>query len=433
MLSKKSVFFIILMILIFGLIFRLNGLTSESAWLDETLSVYKARYFSDIVNNFPAWHCPFYLLLAGIFVKTFGPSIVALRILSLFFGISSIIMIYILGKELFNRRIGVITSLFLAFSSYHIFYSQEARMYSLLFFLSLISMYFFIKYFNNNNKNCLKFFCITTVLSLYTHLFSILTLVAQNIFFILSNFFKKNFQRLKEWIVFQFVIVMVSIPALVSIFLNVDFVNLEVWRRGFVEFSFLEINFSGGWWTSMLFRYLLVYGLIFLVLKWKHISIKDKNSLSLMVLWIIIPILFSIIYTYFIGNLFIARYVIYLSIGYYFLVAFSIDKLHKYLKVPVIILFLVLTSIYLLDFQEQPHRGDWKGVSQYIQSIQEGYEHIIIEPGFALIPFSYYHDKDCFLSTNIYDCATSNKIYTVWNNTEQEKKYTNQARKIIYI
>ena len=60
-------------------------------------------------------------------------------------GSLSVLLIYKFGKELFNKNAGLIAALIMAVSVFQIKYSQEARTYSLIVFLTLLSNYFFLR------------------------------------------------------------------------------------------------------------------------------------------------------------------------------------------------------------------------------------------------------------------------------------------------
>ena len=60
-------------------------------------------------------------------------------------------MIYAVGRQLFNKQVGLVAALILALSSFNITYSQEARMYTLMVLLALLSMYFFWRFLQQSN------------------------------------------------------------------------------------------------------------------------------------------------------------------------------------------------------------------------------------------------------------------------------------------
>src|SRR3989344_607557 len=136
----------IYLILILGLVIRLISL-NQSFWLDEATSATVVRDLSvgQLFTNFlPGdFHPPLYYLILKFWSTAFGISEVALRFLSVLAGIGTIYTTYLIGKELKDKKLGIIAGLLLATSGLHIYYSQETRMYALAtLFVSLTLLYF---------------------------------------------------------------------------------------------------------------------------------------------------------------------------------------------------------------------------------------------------------------------------------------------------
>src|SRR5260370_23474713 len=75
---------------------------------------------------------PLYNLILYTTIRLFGDSEVVLRLPSVVFAIANIYLLYRLGTVLWDRLTGVFAAALLALSGFHLWYSQEARMYSLL-------------------------------------------------------------------------------------------------------------------------------------------------------------------------------------------------------------------------------------------------------------------------------------------------------------
>ena len=137
----------IYLIIFFGFIFRLISI-NQSLWLDEATSALVAKMsVADIFSKFlPGDFHPslYYLFLKG-WVALFGMGEVALRIPSVIFGVATIYATYLVAAKLFNRRVGLISSSLMATSGLAVYYSQEARMYSLAAFLVGFLVYLFLE------------------------------------------------------------------------------------------------------------------------------------------------------------------------------------------------------------------------------------------------------------------------------------------------
>lgn len=74
-------------------------------------------------------------------------------LISAIFGVLSIILLFIIAKDIFNENIALLSALFLAISQYHTMYSREglAEVDSVFFFL--LSFYFYLKSCKTDSKN----------------------------------------------------------------------------------------------------------------------------------------------------------------------------------------------------------------------------------------------------------------------------------------
>ncbi len=126
-------------ILILALILRIP-LLNGSFWLDEAAQALEsARPLSqqfDIIGDFqpPLMHLFTFLALLMSQQEWWARLITALIP-----GLISIGLAYTIGKKLFNQATGLITALLLATSSFHIFYAQELRPYSLALMWAMFS------------------------------------------------------------------------------------------------------------------------------------------------------------------------------------------------------------------------------------------------------------------------------------------------------
>jgi uncharacterized membrane protein len=125
-------------------------------------------------------HLPLYFYFMHYWINWFGTSEWALRFPSALFGALTVMMIFFLGRELFNLFTGVVSSLLLAFSPDHIYYSQQARMYPLLVFLVVLSTYSMIVATRRSSEKWpYVIYALLSIAGLYTHYEYIFCLAAQ--------------------------------------------------------------------------------------------------------------------------------------------------------------------------------------------------------------------------------------------------------------
>ena len=83
----------------------------------------------------------------------FGNSEVVLRFIPALLGVLTIPLIYLVGKEFMDRNVGIIAAAAFAFSPFLIFYSQEARAYSMMLFFVTFCHGFLFQGLKNNAMN----------------------------------------------------------------------------------------------------------------------------------------------------------------------------------------------------------------------------------------------------------------------------------------
>jgi len=137
----------IILILLLGLILRLIAL-NQSLWLDEAIGaiVVKNQTLFQIITEFIKHdnHPPLYYLTLKLWSGLFGYSEVSLRSLSVLFGLGTIFLTYKFGEKL-SKNVGIIGAILMATSQFHIYYSQETRMYSMAAFLGILAFYMFLE------------------------------------------------------------------------------------------------------------------------------------------------------------------------------------------------------------------------------------------------------------------------------------------------
>lgn len=127
-------------ILALSLVIRIIGI-NQSLWLDEAISVNVVSNlgYTEIVKHFSPtdFHPPGYYLTLKAWIGVFGKSEPAVRMLSVLFSLVTIYMVYLLAGNGAAALVG--------FNPLLVYYSQEARMYSMVTMLLTVAVYFLVK------------------------------------------------------------------------------------------------------------------------------------------------------------------------------------------------------------------------------------------------------------------------------------------------
>jgi 4-amino-4-deoxy-L-arabinose transferase-like glycosyltransferase len=179
---------------------RLYRLDSQSVWYDEIFAMSVSRLpframqrmlVSDVV------HPPLHYYALHLWFQAFGFGPVAARLLSVIFGCLAVVMMYVLGRYLFDARAGWISSLLLGCSQLGVMYSQEARPYAQFLFLFLACAYLFVRAIREKRLRLWITFVGSASLLIYTHYYGFLVL-GSLAFFALC--YRKRYRLSRAWI-----------------------------------------------------------------------------------------------------------------------------------------------------------------------------------------------------------------------------------------
>jgi uncharacterized membrane protein len=166
-----------------GLVLRCWNI-NQSFWWDEiwsTMAYAKAGSIWQVVSSLGYYfnNHMFYSLLAHGSIKILGESEIALRLPALVMGLLGIVMLFQFGKSFLGASAGIIASLLLAISAFHIDHSSEARGYSALALFSILSSFYFLKGLKTNGLRSWTLFTLFTSLGFYSHVFMIAVSISQ--------------------------------------------------------------------------------------------------------------------------------------------------------------------------------------------------------------------------------------------------------------
>ncbi len=138
----------IYLVLIVALLLRLVAL-NQSLWLDEATTAQTVKHFSyiDLIFRFAStdFHPPLYYLFMKAWTSLFGYSEIALRMPSVLFSLIAGWFVYLIGNIVINKKSGVWAAAFFLFNPLIVYYSQEARMYSMATCFLTVAVYLFIQ------------------------------------------------------------------------------------------------------------------------------------------------------------------------------------------------------------------------------------------------------------------------------------------------
>ena len=466
-------------ILLLGAVFRFYELGNESYWIDEISTVYEAQQSvtqiitSGRLDQPLAYYLPFHY-----WIQIFGTSETGTRVFSALFGIGTIALVYMIGRELFSREIGLLGAL-MAVSWSQIYYSQIARYYVFAEFFSLLSFLFLILALKRKKSQYFVYYGIVSVLMLYSHSFSVFVLAAQNLFFLL--YWRKNKQFIYTWITCQVLIVAAFIPTLYILLKNggisgtaastigswineptIKDLIRTIYNYLFPQnyqhdWSFILISFGAG------FLLFLLGGLLNSNKKQKNqgstglkswllssINFSHINSeFILVILWFVFPVLLPFIYSKIFSPIFLERYTIFAAPAFFLLISMAIFAIRRFVPVYITLcamMVVVLPGLY--DYYSSDVNEQWQETAAYVQEYSKAGDVVVFAPDQNDVQhknFEWYYRGSvpaCGISTQVLDegafsdaitnCASGyNRYWVVIRGTPDTEIYNRFTKFIL--
>src|SRR5262245_7217231 len=165
-----------------GAALRFATLGAQSFWYDEAVTVRLLHMdLTGMLGAIPNKEStpPLYFVLAWLWTRPFGTGEVGLRSLSALLGTAAIPVFYAAARELCSRRAALIVAALAAFNPLLVWYSQEARSYSLLVLLSALSLWGFARLLRRPDGVAAAVWALASALALATHYFAVFLIVPE--------------------------------------------------------------------------------------------------------------------------------------------------------------------------------------------------------------------------------------------------------------
>jgi uncharacterized membrane protein len=381
---------IIISLIILALILRLSFLGKGSIRADEgaTLDLAAADWNTYLSDAHHDVHPPLYYRFLHIFTGI-GDSEFTLRLSSVIPSVLSVLLLYLLGRKLFDEKTALIAAGILAISQYHIRYAQFLRMYSILVLLALLSTYYYWILITEKPRFRTKiFYILSSTALIYTHYYGFLILLFQGLFLIID---KKARKRFIPHIPLFAIIILLFIPwapiikdqLLTETDLYTSFIDQPL-TLSFTTISSYNIFAQGG-----LFIYQFLIGYLkaamnapFIIITILSITIilaasrqliKERKAKQQALLFLSLTIIGSIgivlLIQYFKLVLVMpySRYLMIVSPLFLILIAYGISRYAKRIFITLLAIWIILNLITLYAYYATDYdRENWKKISSQI-------------------------------------------------------------------
>lgn len=422
----------ILLILLLGLILRLIRI-DQSFWLDEaSQAIMSSHSISSIwFGREGDFHPPLSYIFSHFFLLI-SHNDIWLRMLPILFGIGSIYVLYLIGQKLFNKNIALIGAVLLAISPYHVYYSQEFRMYSQTVFFALLSIYFFTNVVKKGSFINVVSFAVVSAALIYTHYFGVFLLISLLLYVFLSER-NSMLTVIKAFLLIIF-LYLPWVPQLLlqlkngvgadqllpgwGNVLNVPF--LKAIPLTFLKFSIGRIDFENNALYFMIA--IVVLSLFFIPIIYAIKKYKESN-VGFVIIWLFLPVTLALCVSFFIP-LFQPFRLLYVLPAYYVLIAFGLSKMGRYKNILLTaVVFVSIISLGSYYINQWFLREDWKSAVNYVnQNVNDSDLVVFVWPQ-PFPPYEWYKGNENTLSL-------VDQLPVKEENVQQKLKIVEDASKI---
>lgn len=363
------------LILAIGLILRIINL-NQSLWLDEASQVILSldSIHSIFFNHGADFHPPLSYILMHFWI-IFSKNEVWLRLLSVVFGVATLYFTYLISKKLFNKKTGFMSAFLLAISPFHIYYSQEVRMYSEASFFAVLSMYFFYLWLTLEKFKYSFGYIMATTALIYTHYDGFFLLISQ-LFFI--AFYKKD--KIKIFLLSLLSISLLWTPWIPRFLIQLRAgLNVNQYLPGwkdvlsvpfykalpliFLKFSIGRVDFENkNFYLVLAILVITVFGYVIL----QSLKRTGNSNFKLVLLWFLIPIILA---SFISLRLPINQpfRLLYILPAFYILLVLGLTSLGKYKQIMFgAIITISFSGVLLYYFNPKYQRENWREASSFV-------------------------------------------------------------------
>lgn len=425
-------------VVLLGFSLRVYEIEGQSLWYDEAVT---AQVVQQGVGELARWTAddiqpPLYYTAVAGWTQAAGLSEAALRLPSAFFGVLMIALAFALGKRLFGPAAGLLAALLAAVQPLWVYYSQEARMYTLLTTLGMLAGYALLRILaaapvqNGYPKTRLLWwtaFAAAAIALLYTHYFATFLLLAFGIYFLVVVLVHRGPQTarlLAEGVVVTLVVALAYLPWLPNALRRFG-VDSSYWQ-GTLKLNealrHIAISFTTGEtvlegqaiplaWIVGVIAVACLAALLVTAFRDQRLEVGGqrsearvrRSSVLFVLLYLLVPIIAILALSYRTPK-FNPRYLMLASPGLVLLLAgglalpFSRPRttlgatLLRLAAGAGILVMLLISAFVLRNWYSDPTftKDDWRGAAAFVRSQIQPDEAVVLVSGHATPAWRYY-------------------------------------------
>jgi uncharacterized membrane protein len=431
--------------LLAAFVLRIWLLGDQNIWWDEGLAIWAVRQGWVRMTLWTASdvHPPLYFWLLKAWVSLAGETEFAARFISLLCGVVTVAALYPLAKALLGQRIALLAALLLAFSRFHVWWSQEMRMYVVATLWGVLSLHMLLRWCSAEAwwstgarwprpppARQAVLYVLATVAGLYTLYLFVTVVLIENLFF-LCLLSRQN-RAMRRHSLTRWVLAQTAVLALFAPWLAVALPRMHSWSvaepfslRLFVQLyaTLLTLGISTyvERYAGVVAPFFVIVAAAVVTLSWSGAkrlrgeqtvadrpatgaALGTRGGLSialLLGLYLIVPTLVVYVLTRPRGLFYAprveARYLVLFAPAFYLLLAWSIALLHRRVKWLGLaaLLFVAIASAWTLPqhYAGRYLRDEHQTMVRIIASYAQPGDAVLLVAGSRYPIFGYYYGR----------------------------------------
>lgn len=407
--------------IILSVLISMLTLSTQSIRLDEAQSLWVSSKSIPMILHLVAQdvHVPLYEFILHFWLQFFGLNITMARGLSFIFFLFTLPVLYRLCREASNRNIALMSVAFFSFSPFILWYSNEARMYSLFTLITSLNHLYFLRLYHSQGMKSRAGYFITTLLGMYTHYFFFILLFSQSLFVLLEyvlHFFRdkvpirslwtENKQFLLSYLQSLVLAGILFLPWFIYFILMGGAANTQPLIPPPTSYNLFQvfINFLFGFQSQLLQSILVSLWPLFILILFFIFTQRQRMLVSDIPYFTLVsfsPIAIVFLLSY-IKPIFLSRYLIFVTPTLFFMIAWFILGYSK--RVSAIIATISLVILFgLLLLQNlsytTPVREDYQQASSYLEEEATPRDLIAVSAPFTIYPIEYSYQGHSRITT----------------------------------
>jgi mannosyltransferase len=367
----------------------------QGIWFDEAVTMSNVQLPYDLGRYLRADATPpLYPLLVHAWLQVFGTSLVAARALSALASAASVVAIFQLGRRFLDARTGLFAAALLLTSRCQIYFAHEARPYALVLLLAIASFHVLLSLLDRVTWRRLVLLCLLDAALLHTHYVAAFALCAQTLAALpWRGESPRAFLRI---LAAQVCAVLLVVPLALFIWLTLWPLPMAGWLpaptlRG-IPNELAKLTGSG---LVLVLQASLVAAGAIALLRARREERAPLRTLATLALWSVVPLVGAFAASA-IEPVFLGRYLLYVTPGWYLLVALAAARLPVGRTLGTA-LIVALCALSLAGAWRSPlRRADWADAADRARAATADGALAVIIPAHEILPFAWHFSPEAF-------------------------------------